>query len=266
MAKTPVTPFKLYAYDTTGKFATPMLLADLIQSGIDLDPTTGKMIVVPNGTEIVSFAEDNTNGIVLTYNDKDGVEQSLTAQVVTGNSLAFDPVAKTLTSTINGVDSNVLDVSALVADINVDSVAWDQATYVLTLTETSPDGGVTPGVVHTLDLSSLVAVSVQDSIAGDGTTATPLKLVNDAAAPGNLKYYGTNDTGVKGWFSIPVQVEISTTAVTAATVEDIPLEGFGDASKTLWGPDKWISVLNVDGTPMLGSTGKPLVMPAYELP
>ena len=28
-------------------------------------------------------------------------------------------------------------------------------------------------------------------------------LVNDAAAPGNSKYYGTDAAGVKGWFSLP---------------------------------------------------------------
>jgi hypothetical protein len=263
---TPKIPFEIYVLDATSKLSTPVPLASLIKSGISLDPITGQMIVVPAGTEILGFENDAANGIVLDYKDKDGVERQLTAEVITGNALAFDPVAKTMTATVNGVESNVLDVSALVADINVDTVAWNQTTFVLTLTETSPDGGVTPGTVHTLDLSSLVAVSVQDSVAGNGTVASPLKLVNDLTAPGNWRYYGTNNAGVRGWYGLPTQLVISSVAVTEATNSDIPLAGFGDSAKQLWAPNKWIALIGTDGVALKGSNGKDLVVPAYELP
>ena len=263
---TPKNPFELYVLDTTGKFSTPVPLARLIKSGIDLDPTTGQMVVVPSGTEITGFENDAANGIVLEYKDKDGVDQQLTAEVITGNSLALSADGKSLTSTVNGVESNVLDISTLVADINVDTVEWDQGTFILKLTETSPDGGTTPGQVHEINLSSLVAVSVQDSIDGDGTATTPLKLVGDQTAPGNFKYYGTNDAGVKGWYALPSQLAISATAVASATHVDIPLEGFGDQTKMLWAPDKWVALTGPDGVTLKGSNGKDLVVPAYELP
>lgn len=43
-------------------------------------------------------------------------------------------------------------------------------------------------------------VSVLDSIVGDGTSGTPLKLSGDIASPGNDYFYGTNGSGVKGWY------------------------------------------------------------------
>ncbi len=42
-------------------------------------------------------------------------------------------------------------------------------------------------------------IETEYSITGDGSTGSKVKLVNDASAPGNSKYYGTNDSGTKGW-------------------------------------------------------------------
>jgi len=44
------------------------------------------------------------------------------------------------------------------------------------------------------------ALTFQNSITKSGTTVS---LVNDSASPGNLKYYGTNVSGVKGFFDLP---------------------------------------------------------------
>lgn len=51
--------------------------------------------------------------------------------------------------------------------------------------------------------SALLAVTVTDSISGAGTVASPLELSGDSAAPGNSFYYGTNSSGVKGWYASP---------------------------------------------------------------
>ncbi len=50
-------------------------------------------------------------------------------------------------------------------------------------------------------LASLVTngLNSTNSITGNGTVATPFKLVNDTATPGNNYYYGTSNTGVKGY-------------------------------------------------------------------
>lgn len=43
-------------------------------------------------------------------------------------------------------------------------------------------------------------VFVEDSITGDGNSATPLQFVNDQLSPGADHHYGTDGAGVKGWF------------------------------------------------------------------
>lgn len=45
-------------------------------------------------------------------------------------------------------------------------------------------------------------VDVQDSITGDGTSGSPLQLSGDTASPGNDYFYGSNGSGVKGWYAL----------------------------------------------------------------
>lgn len=55
-----------------------------------------------------------------------------------------------------------------------------------------------PGTVSSGD-SGLITVA--NSITGAGTSASPLQLQGDSASPGNSMLYGTNGSGVKGWYS-----------------------------------------------------------------
>lgn len=52
---------------------------------------------------------------------------------------------------------------------------------------------------------STVSITGSDSLAGGGdiTANRSLSLVNDAAAPGNSMYYGTDGGGTKGFFALP---------------------------------------------------------------
>jgi len=43
----------------------------------------------------------------------------------------------------------------------------------------------------------------ENSVQGDGTLASKIKLINDAPAPGTNKYYGTNEAGIKGYHDTP---------------------------------------------------------------
>lgn len=54
-------------------------------------------------------------------------------------------------------------------------------------------------------------VNVLDSITGDGSSGTPLKLVGDSASPGNTMLYGTNGSGNKGWYAQPGGGSLSVT-------------------------------------------------------
>lgn len=51
----------------------------------------------------------------------------------------------------------------------------------------------------TLHQSSGLDVKTQKSI--DGDNADGIQLANDAASPGNRKFYGTDASGTKGWFN-----------------------------------------------------------------
>lgn len=46
-------------------------------------------------------------------------------------------------------------------------------------------------------------VSVTNSVTGDGSAGNPLKLSGDSGSPGNSMLYGTNASGVKGWYAQP---------------------------------------------------------------
>ncbi len=50
------------------------------------------------------------------------------------------------------------------------------------------------------------------SIQGDGSVFNPIELVNDDAAPGNSKYYGTDSGGTKGFFDVAGQADWTATS------------------------------------------------------
>jgi len=51
--------------------------------------------------------------------------------------------------------------------------------------------------------TSTATVNVLDSITGTGSSSSPLQLYGDTASPGNTMLYGTNASGVKGWYAQP---------------------------------------------------------------
>lgn len=65
-------------------------------------------------------------------------------------------------------------------------------------------------VLQTIDSMKLVndarylqSVSTDQSIQGNGSSGSKVKLVGDNATPGNSKYYGTDGGGTKGYFTLP---------------------------------------------------------------
>jgi hypothetical protein len=51
-----------------------------------------------------------------------------------------------------------------------------------------------------IEMAKLLYVKVQISITRD---TDGIKLVGDILTPGNSKYYGTDNSGIKGWYNIP---------------------------------------------------------------
>jgi hypothetical protein len=69
-------------------------------------------------------------------------------------------------------------------------------------------GTVSPG--KNIGGGGISSVTTADSIQGDGSAGSPIELVGDAASPGNNKYFGTNGSGSKGYFSFPAAANVPT--------------------------------------------------------
>lgn len=73
----------------------------------------------------------------------------------------------------------------------------------------NPDGTLQASAVPGLDAKAdeTIIVSGGTSLTGGGdlTVNRTLTLVNDAAAPGNSRYYGTDGAGAKGYHALPAQ-------------------------------------------------------------
>lgn len=85
-------------------------------------------------------------------------------------------------------------ISPLVIDTGVISItpASSSVSGYLTLTD---------WVTFNAKLSS---VATAMSVTATGVTGNPITLVNDQSVPGSLELYGTNSSGIKGWYPIPV--------------------------------------------------------------
>lgn len=60
-----------------------------------------------------------------------------------------------------------------------------------------------PGLAGKTDASRQIATTHSLTGGGDLSANRTLSLVNDAASPGNSKYYGTNGSGTRGYFDLP---------------------------------------------------------------
>lgn len=90
------------------------------------------------------------------------------------------------------------------------SIPWSE----ITGTPTTVSGyGITNAALNT------ITVSGSNSITGGGdlTANRTLSLVNDSTIPGNSKYYGTDGTGTKGFFSLPTPGTGTVTSITIGT-------------------------------------------------
>lgn len=97
------------------------------------------------------------------------------------------------------------------------------------------------------DAVAALAVDGSGSVDVDGTPADGfiVRLVNDQAAPGDTRYYGTDTSGTKGWFEFPeadVAVPFLVPDGTTYTVAEnkqalfaLPIELEGDAVLVLDG-------------------------------
>lgn len=137
------------------------------------------------GGNVIGNIKETVTAVVSTLNEftftnELGVENSITK--VSDVSLTVDAVAKTLKTTINGVESTAVDISALYADTNL--IFDSYSNYILTFhTE--------QGTPVTINLEDLLPVVVQNttttSITGNGTSSSPLAVaLKVSTAVGNI--------------------------------------------------------------------------------
>ena len=128
---------------------------------------------------------------------------------------------------------------------------------VTSVTGTAPivsSGGTTPAI----------SVTTQMSVTSN---ASGLMLVNDAAAPGNSVYYGTNASGVLGWYALPVTSTSGIWSFVTNTTMADPGSGNMRANSSTWASITQLAFSKIDNngfdrTPILSSlqTGDTLIV------
>lgn len=81
----------------------------------------------------------------------------------------------------------------------------------------TPTDGGSEGVTYTFTNSSIV------------NSSNNLTLSGDAASPGNSMLYGTNSSGVKGWYAQPSGTNSINNSTTLQTSANFNIDGFGKA-------------------------------------
>lgn len=145
-------------------------------------------------------AADGTSAGVLTAADKtklDGIAAG--AEVNTVTSVAGKTGAVTLAKTDVGLG-------------NVDNTS-DANKPISTATQTALDA----------KSNATITVTGTTSLTGGGdlTANRTLSLVGDSATPGNSRYYGTDGTGAKGYFSLPAGNPGTVTSVSVTTANGV---------------------------------------------
>jgi hypothetical protein len=173
-----------------------------------------------------------------TYTTAAELASAISAKADTGHTQA----ASTITDFSEAVDDRV--AALLVAGANV-TLNYNDSAGTLTVAssggagytdEQAQDavGGIltdSPTVDFTYDDAAntiTAATKSQQSITSD---ASGLKLVGDAAAPGNSQMYGTNASGAKGWYAQPAAPVQSVAGRTGAvTLAAADIGGLGGAA------------------------------------
>lgn len=118
-----------------------------------------------------------------------GTVTSVGLTVPTGFTVSGSPVTAsgTLGVTYTGGDGILQGIAGAISPITIGTGLSFSAG---TLSATGGAGTVTQ-------------INTQQSITGGPITSTgTINLVNDTATPGNLKYYGTDGSGTRGWFAL----------------------------------------------------------------
>lgn len=197
------------AGDLGGTAASPTVpgLSGKVSSNAAITGATKTKITYDSKGLIVAGADATQDDIV------DGVTNK---QYSTAEKTKLAGVATAATA--NDTDANLKN--------RANHTGTQPASTISDFSEASQDAiGTTLSNTDTVDLSyddvgNQITADVQTQMSVTSDTSG-LKLVGDTAAPGNAKYYGTNPSGVKGFYDAPlnktVQIKIMDDTTTLTT-------------------------------------------------
>ena len=86
-----------------------------------------------------------------------------------------------------------------------DDGTWGDLLNVFLSVEHNADGTLKTSGSLSAKADTTTTITGTSSVSGGGNLAAnrTLSLVNDSATPGASKYYGTDNSGTKGYFSLP---------------------------------------------------------------
>lgn len=140
--------------------------------------------------------------------DAEAVQDAIGLAIANGVGLSYQDALNAISAAAGALavtDTNSIDLSLtagafpLSADLRIDPA--------------------TDNVAVVTGSGLYVALTVQNSITGDGNGAAPLMLVGDMLSPGNNRVYGTDGAGSKGWQSnVPRRFQQAFASATSFTV------------------------------------------------
>jgi hypothetical protein len=191
-------------------------------NGVQLVPNVGgfsSLILMGSSTSAARYAVQPGGGATTIFYGQTGTIGGVdfTGGILTGNPASFSVAAGDVSGLAAFIASmGYLDQST--ADTLYSPLGHTHSFASLTGIPTTLGGyGITDAV------PSSRTITTQYSLTGGGDLSANriINLVGDTAAPGNLKYYGTDGSGTRGWYSLPAGGSGTVTSVSVTTANGV---------------------------------------------